>query len=86
MSDKYMIKIIDILKENYGQNGKFQLPSTHQAGMKVPKGGSCCANCKFFVDNKCQNKYYQRWSQTNDIPVSADEYCSDWWEPTNKNL
>lgn len=77
-----MIKILKILKEEYG--GKiFKLPPEHQAGLKVPKGGSCCANCKYWTGNSCSNNYYQQWSGTNKIPYSPDEYCSDWWTPKN---
>lgn len=78
--------ILEILHENYGGPGPMELPASHQAGMKVPKGGSCCANCKWwnYDDSKdtayCSNKYYEKWAETNLIPAPADEYCSDWWQ------
>ena len=38
-----MIKLTDILTEDYGGKGPMVLPPNHKAGLKVPKGGSCCA-------------------------------------------
>ena len=72
-----------ILNEEYG-GGPFKLPSDHKAGMKVPKGGSSCASCKFHSkeDNTCGNEYWVAWNKGNNkIPAPADEYCSDWYEP-----
>jgi hypothetical protein len=61
-------------------------PNTHKAGMRVPKGGSSCESCKFLEDgNKCNNKYFIEWNGSKDLPLPADEYCSDWYEP-NKEL
>ena len=80
-----MIKLIDLLEE-YG-GGEYELPKDHKAGMKVPKGGSCCANCEYWVvkpksdQYHCANKYYQKWAGTDSIPYAPDEYCTDWWEP-----
>ena len=77
-----MISLFSLL-ENYG-GGKFELPPDHKAAIRVPKGGSCCMNCKYWNDSnkKCQNTYYQQWSETDgEIPFSPDEYCSDWFEP-----
>ena len=42
-----MIKLTDILTENYGGEGEMVLPPSHRAGLRVPKGGSCCANCEY---------------------------------------
>lgn len=80
-----MIKLTDLLLEDYGGPGKMVLPSYHQAGLKVPKGGSCCANCKYWMPKEqiCNNKYYQEWAGTDTIPYAADEYCTNWWEPKN---
>jgi hypothetical protein len=83
-----MIKFIDILKEQYG-GGEYSVPKDHKAGLKVPKGGSCCANCEYWnTDNKqgegiCTNTYYKKWAGTDKIPYAPDEYCTDWWEPKN---
>ena len=78
-----MIKLSDLLKEEYGA-GPYNLPENHKAGMKVPKGGACCANCKWWVSGEkshCSNKYYEEWAGTDQIPYSPDQYCTDWWEP-----
>ena len=56
-------------------------PKYHEAGTRVPKGGSCCQNCKWVRGkDTCTNKYYQEWSGADKIPAPLDEYCSDWWE------
>jgi hypothetical protein len=80
-----MIKLQNIISENYGGKGEMVLPPTHKAGLKVPKGGSCCANCKFWNKEKqvCTSTYYSDWAGTNKIPYAADEYCTNWWEPIN---
>jgi hypothetical protein len=81
------MKLKDLLKEEYGNTGKFRLPKNHKAGMKVPRGGACCANCEYFKydgeseQNKCTNEFYQKWANTDIIPHRPDEYCTDWYEP-----
>jgi len=81
-----MIKLADLLREEYG-GGKYELPSDHLAGIRVPKGGACCANCNYWnvgapgEKGHCANKQYQQWAGTSEIPAPPDEYCSDWWEP-----
>ena len=54
-----MIKLTNILTENYGAPGEMVLPPTHKAGLKVPKGGSCCANCKWWdkENQVCKSTY-----------------------------
>ena len=81
-----MIKLQNILTENYGGPGEMILPPNHKAGLQVPKGGSCCANCKWWSQEKqiCTSTYYSDWAGTNQIPYAADEYCTNWWEPINK--
>ncbi len=62
----------------------FQLPATHKAGMRVPKGGSSCANCRFLgVDKEsCTSKYWIAWNNGEaKLPAPADQYCSDFYEP-----
>jgi len=78
-----MIKLTNLILENYGGPGEVVLPSTHKAGLRVPKGGACCANCSWWnVEGQiCNNTYYYDWAETNKIPYPSDEYCSDWWEP-----
>ena len=57
-------------------------PDAHKAGMRVPKGGSSCASCKYLEGkNKCNSTYFIKWNGNNLLPVPADEYCSDWYEP-----
>jgi hypothetical protein len=70
-----------LLNEEYGGN-EFELPPSHQPGMRVTKGGSCCANCKYWNETSklCTNKYYIKWNGDDKIPAPADEFCSDWWE------
>jgi hypothetical protein len=74
---------VPALTENYGGPGKMVLPSDHKAGIRVPKGGSCCANCLYWQDDEeiCTSKHYIQWAGTNTIPYPADEYCTNWWEP-----
>ena len=73
--------LLNILHENYGGPGEYILPASHQAGMKVTKGGSMCANCEYWVEdgNKCSNKYWKKWAETEQVPHPGDEYCCDWW-------
>lgn len=65
-------------------------PSDHTPAMAVPKGGSSCASCEYFkgvVQGKltCGNSYFLKWNGSNRIPAKApDEYCSDWYEPKQK--
>lgn len=65
--------------------GKFMLPADHLFGMKVPKGGSSCAKCKFAgKDGKhCSSELFQDWRKSlnaddpSELPAPADEYCCD---------
>jgi hypothetical protein len=69
-----------LLSEDYGGN-QFELPTNHLAAVKVPKGGSSCANCRYWDGKLCTNGYYKKWNGDGNIPVNPDEFCSDWWEP-----
>jgi hypothetical protein len=62
---------------------KFEFPKDHQPGMRVPKGGSSCASCKYLRPGlHCANEYFQKWNGGKKIPTQhADEYCSDYYEP-----
>jgi ferredoxin len=71
------MKLVNILHENYGGPGEYILPASHQAGMKVTKGGSMCANCEYSVEGS--NKYWKKWAETEQVPHPGDEYCCDWW-------
>lgn len=74
-----MIKV----KVKSDKKGEVEYPSDHKPGMKVTKGGSCCANCFFWDGKDCENEYYRKWNNGNsEIPVNDPEtYCSDWWMP-----
>lgn len=76
-----MIKFLKLLEE-YG-GGEYKLPDNHKAGMRVPSGGACCANCKYWVTEKqiCSSTYYETWAGTKTIPGNPKNYCTDWWEP-----
>jgi hypothetical protein len=68
---------------------KFTLPKDHEAGMRVPKGGSSCSNCRFVsADSKeCLNTHWVEWNGgSTKLPAPADEYCSDWYEPNPKKM
>jgi hypothetical protein len=58
-------------------------PADHKAAMRVPKGGSSCASCKYVSDDgkDCSNTHYQAYNGSKHLPAPADEYCSDWYEP-----
>lgn len=77
------MKLLKVLHENYGGPGELVLPESHQAGMRVIKGGSMCANCEYWTEegNLCTSKYWKKWSEVEEIPYPADEYCCNWWEP-----
>lgn len=82
-------EVIDEIKlnEEYGGLGEFKLPNNHKAGITVPKGGSSCASCKFLSKDKlmCTNKFWIEWNGGDSkLPMPADEYCSDWYEPKDK--
>lgn len=67
-----------------GGKGPLKLPVSHIGGIRVPKGGSSCNNCRFVSADgtQCSNLYFVEWNGGNPIlPYPADEYCSDWYEP-----
>ena len=70
-------------KEPEQQSGEVEYPPDHQPGMQVPKGGSCCANCRYLGGDQtsCTSPYFQKWHGSAEIPAPIDEFCSDWWEP-----
>jgi hypothetical protein len=73
---------------------KPEYPFNHQAGMKVPIGGSMCANCRFLSDDQkhCTNEFFVRWEGENKpagsdvIPAPIDQFCSDWFEPAKGTM
>lgn len=64
-------------------NGKLAIyPASHKPGMRVPEGGSMCANCEYLKDADkriCGNPDFVRWNGSEIIPAPVDQYCSDWW-------
>lgn len=79
-----------LIKEEASKpEGTINLPADHKAGMKVPKGGSMCANCSALSDDEkhCQNEGYQTWhgsvgaEDPSRIPEPIDEYCCDFYNP-----
>lgn len=63
------------------------LPKDHEPAIKVPKGGSSCASCKYFNKDgggehgTCEAEGFHKFYGKKEIPVPADEFCSDWYEP-----
>lgn len=67
------------------KKGPVEYPPDHKPGMKIPQGGSSCSSCEYYKgDRICGNEYFQKWMGSNQIPLPADEYCSDWWMPKNE--
>jgi len=66
---------------------KAEYPPGHRAGMRVPRGGSMCANCQFLGEDKktCTNEYFIKWNGSEVIPAPVDQYCSDFYEPGQKS-
>lgn len=73
-----------------GDAAKPQYPPGHEAGMRVPKGGSMCKNCRFLdrdTMKDCTERNFIAWegpdkpAGSSEIPYAIDEYCSDWWGP-----
>lgn len=83
---KLDIAISELLAQAENER-KAEYPADHKAGMAVPKGGSSCANCKFYKgDMKCGSEYFIKWNGSENIPADEpDEYCSDWFMPKEEN-
>jgi hypothetical protein len=83
--DVVQVRKIIVLKN---KSTKPEYPPDHQAGMRVPKGGSDCAKCEYLAADRtsCTNKFFIAWKGPNKpagsskIPAPIDEYCSDWFE------
>lgn len=57
------------------------LPVNHQLGMRVPKGGSNCAKCKFLKSpTECGNAAFVKWNGSAKLPAPANRYCCDLYE------
>jgi hypothetical protein len=55
-------------------------PENHKVGMKVPRGGSDCAKCKFVDGQNCTQKDFIQWNGSKVIPGDIDAYCCDLYE------
>jgi hypothetical protein len=63
------------------------LPANHQLGMRVPKGGSSCAKCKFLASpTTCGNRGFIQWNGGSKLPAPADQYCCDLYEVARKRF
>lgn len=71
------------LVNEYGGKGPLTFPADHVPAIRVPKGGSCCANC-MFVDaenHECTEPHYIAWNGSPKLPpLPLDEICSDWYD------
>jgi hypothetical protein len=63
-----------------------ELPRGHSPGLRVPRGGSSCASCRYgdARTNTCREPNFIRWNGGPDLPADAREYCSDWWTPRRR--
>jgi hypothetical protein len=68
-------------------------PADHKPGMRVPKGGSMCANCRYLVRDgieltgrHCKQPDFIKWNGGSEIPDPINEFCSDWYEPRTGTL
>ena len=60
------------------------LPKGHKLGMRVPIGGSMCANCAaLLAGNRCASPVFRQWRKAGGavnpslIPAPTDRYCCD---------
>lgn len=78
-----VIQLRELIREGLDEKPDFNkfLPEDHKVGMRVPKGGSMCANCKWVSDDgkTCGNEYFQDWNGSEKLPAPSDEYCCDLW-------
>jgi len=80
--DRYRQAVHRAMGGEYGGEGEFKLPEGHKPILGVPKGGSCCANCRFVNAEKhtCGEPNYIRWNGGPKLPDKPlDELCSDWY-------
>ena len=71
------------LANEYGGKGPLTFPADHVPAIRVPPGGSSCANC-MFVDaarHECTEPHYIEWNGGPKLPpLPLDEICSDWYD------
>ena len=80
-----MIKLIDLLKEEYNGND-YVLPPDHKAFMRSEQGFSC-AMCKYYSlqegKHHCGSKEFELWNGSPFMNIDdPTKWCSDWFEPT----
>lgn len=85
-----VIQLRELIREGLDEKPDFNqfMPDDHKVGMRVTKGGSSCANCKWVSDDgkSCGNDYFQKWhekegaEEPSKLPAPADEYCCDLWQ------
>ena len=66
------------------RSGVAEYSDAHRPGMRVPRGGSSCSNCRLISADRlhCTSPEFIAWRRGDDrLPAPADEYCSDWYEP-----
>jgi hypothetical protein len=66
----------------FDDSPKLIYPGDHKVGMKVPKGGSSCAKCRYVTEDmkECTQKDFVAWNHGPELPEKADEYCCDMFE------
>jgi hypothetical protein len=74
----------EMISSEASKKANFKLPADHKPGMRVPEGGSMCANCEYLKDAEkglCGNPHFVKWNGSAQIPGDIHAYCSDWYEP-----
>lgn len=66
---------------------RFGVPPTHEPALEVPRDGASCASCAYYSPvggehGACASPDYERYYGTKLIPLPADRFCSDWYEPS----
>lgn len=65
----------------YGTHPLPKYPKDHKLGMRVPKGGSNCDKCEYLAGRqKCGEEHFIQWNGSDEIPISTDSYCCDFFE------
>lgn len=72
-------------------HGPFILPRDHVPAIRVPQGGSSCANCAWAQVRPdgphCVEPRFALWNKGTRLPVDdPSTYCSDWYEPAPGTL
>ena len=73
-----LLKLINIFfKKAQELKGQVNYPADHIPAMVVPKGGSCCANCRFLnkETKTCMEPNYINWNGSAIIPITTDQFC-----------